>query len=74
MLERFYGKGGWTFIKLTGEIIMTGKALEMMKISDSINDFAFQDKHLLPMGNGYVFFYQLPNRSEKPLAKKKAIT
>lgn len=55
MLERFAGKGGWTFIKLPEEIIKTGKAFGMMKISGSIDDFAFQGKHLMPMGNGYVF-------------------
>lgn len=55
MLERFPGKGGWTFIKLSGELITMGKSFGMMEISGSIDDFTFKGKHLMPMGNGYVF-------------------
>lgn len=55
ILERFSGKGGWTYIKLPGDLITTGKAFGMMKISGSIDDYEFDDKHLLPMGNGFVF-------------------
>lgn len=54
-LEKFSGKGGWTYIKLPGELIKSGKAFGMMKISGSIDDYSFGGKHLLPMGNGYVF-------------------
>lgn len=55
LLERFPGKGGWTFIKLPDKIITTGKAFGMMKVSGTIDDFAFEGNHLLPMGNGSVF-------------------
>lgn len=55
VLERFSGKGGWTYIKLPGELITSGKAFGMMKISGTIDDYTFEGKHLLPMGNGYVF-------------------
>lgn len=55
VLERFPSKGGWTFIKLSGELITTGKAFGMMEISGSIDDFTFEGKHLMPMGNGHVF-------------------
>ncbi|PZX54561.1 bacteriocin resistance YdeI/OmpD-like protein [Algoriphagus ratkowskyi] len=55
ILERFPGKGGWTFIKLSGDLITTGKAFGMMEISGSIDEYTFEDKHLMPMGNGYVF-------------------
>ncbi len=55
MLERFPGKGGWTYIKLSAEIITTGKAFGMMKISGSIDGYSFEGKHLMPMGNGVVF-------------------
>tara|TARA_R110000850_G_scaffold7008_5_gene26438 strand:- start:76 stop:417 length:342 start_codon:yes stop_codon:yes gene_type:complete len=27
----------------------------MMKVSGSIDDFPFEGKHLMPMGNGYIF-------------------
>lgn len=55
LLEKFTGKGGWTFIKLPGDLIKSGKAFGMMKISGTIDDYSFEGKHLLPMGNGYVF-------------------
>jgi len=55
LLERFPGKGGWTFVKFPEEIISTSKAFGMMKVSGSIDDFPFEGKHLMPMGNGYIF-------------------
>jgi hypothetical protein len=55
ILERFSGKGGWTYIKLSGQLSTSGKAFGMMKISGPIDDYTFEGKHLLPMGNGYVF-------------------
>ena len=55
VLERMQGKGGWTYLKFPKEIIQTSKAFGMMKISGSIDDFTFEGKHLMPMGNGYIF-------------------
>lgn len=55
ILERFSGKGGWTYIKLSGDLIKSSKAFGMMKVSGSIDSFTFEGKHLMPMGNGYVF-------------------
>lgn len=55
VLERFSGKGGWTYIRLPGELITTGKAFGMMKVSGSIDDYTFEGKHLLPTGDGTVF-------------------
>lgn len=54
-LEKFTGKGGWTFVKFP-EIILSGsKAYGMMKVSGFFDSYAFEDKHLMPMGNGQVF-------------------
>ncbi|WP_425636908.1 YdeI/OmpD-associated family protein [Algoriphagus yeomjeoni] len=55
LMERFPGKGGWTYIKLPLTIFSSGKAFGMMKVSGSIDDFTFEGKHLMPMGNGYIF-------------------
>lgn len=55
LLERFPGKGGWTFIKLSGDLITSGKSFGMMKVSGSIDSYTFEGKHLMPMGDGYVF-------------------
>lgn len=55
LLERMQGKGGWTFVKFPKDILATSKAFGMMKVSGSIDDFSFEGKHLMPMGNGYIF-------------------
>ncbi|MEB2776610.1 DUF1905 domain-containing protein [Algoriphagus sp. D3-2-R+10] len=55
LLERFQGKGGWTFVKFPKEIMPSSKAFGMMKVSGSIDDFPFGGKHLMPMGNGFIF-------------------
>ncbi|MEP0714201.1 YdeI/OmpD-associated family protein [Algoriphagus sp.] len=55
ILEKFPGKGGWTYVKISGELITTGKAFGMMEISGSLDNITFESKHLMPMGNGYVF-------------------
>lgn len=54
-LERFHGKGGWTYIKIPIEILPSGKAFGMLKVSGTIDDYAFEGKHLMPMGNGFLF-------------------
>lgn len=54
-LERMQGKGGWTIVKFPGDIIRTSKAFGMMKVSGNIDDYSFEGKHLMPMGNGFIF-------------------
>jgi hypothetical protein len=54
-LERFHGKGGWTFIKIPIEILPSGKAFGMLKVCGSIDGFEFEGKHLMPMGDGFLF-------------------
>ncbi|SFT76180.1 Bacteriocin-protection, YdeI or OmpD-Associated [Algoriphagus locisalis] len=55
LIERMQGKGGWSFVKFPKEIMPSSKAFGMMKVSGSIDDFSFEGKHLMPMGNGYIF-------------------
>ena len=54
-LERFQGKGGWTYIRIPIDILPSGKAFGMFKVSGKIDDFEFEGKHLMPMGNGFLF-------------------
>ncbi len=54
-LERFQGKGGWTFIKIPIAILPSGKAFGMLKVCGSIDDYTFEGKHLMPMGDGFLF-------------------
>ncbi|MCE7055951.1 DUF1905 domain-containing protein [Algoriphagus sp. AGSA1] len=55
LLDRMQGKGGWTYVKFDKGIFSAFKAFGMMKVSGSIDDFTFEGKHLMPMGNGCVF-------------------
>lgn len=54
-LERFPGKGGWTFIRLSISMLPSGKAFGMLKVCGSIDDYEFEGKHLMPMGDGFLF-------------------
>ncbi|WP_111668776.1 YdeI/OmpD-associated family protein [Algoriphagus litoralis] len=54
-LERFPGKGGWTFIKIPSTLLPSGKAFGMLKVGGTIDDFTFEGKHLMPMGDGHLF-------------------
>ncbi|WP_192347224.1 DUF1905 domain-containing protein [Algoriphagus sp. Y33] len=55
LLERFQGKGGWTFVKFPKEIMPSSKAFGMMKVYGQVDGFSIDGKHLMPMGNGFVF-------------------
>ncbi len=55
LLDRMQGKGRWTYVKFPKEMFSGSKAFGMMKVSGSIDDFTFEGKHLMPMGNGFVF-------------------
>jgi hypothetical protein len=54
-MERFPGKGGWTFIRIPSSILPSGKAFGMLKVSGSIDSFEFEGKTLMPMGDGFLF-------------------
>lgn len=55
VLEKFPGKGGWTFARLPVEILVSRKYFGMIRVCGRIDDFEFEGKHLMPMGNGFVF-------------------
>ncbi len=69
LMERFPGKGGWTFIQFAEAILPSGKAFGMIKVSGSIDGFAFEGKHLMPMGNG-VLFLPVSKPIRKAIAKE----
>ncbi len=54
-LERFSGKGGWTYIPLKKEDFTGVKSFGMLKVSGRIDNYDFDDKHLMPMGDGSLF-------------------
>jgi hypothetical protein len=55
LLEKFPGKGGWTFAALP-EIRPDKKApFGWIRVKGKIDDFEFKNYHLMPMGNGQLF-------------------
>ncbi len=54
-LEKFPGKGGWTFVKFPVTLWPSGRAFGMVKVSGSVDNFQIEGKHLMPMGNGFLF-------------------
>lgn len=71
LLEKFPGKGGWTFARIP-EIPMNRDApFGWVIVSGSIDDFALKSFKLMPMGDGSLF---LPVRAEiRKKLKKEAV-
>jgi len=61
LLEKYPGKGGWTFTRIP-EITKDKKSrFGTVKVRGSIDGFEIRKYHLMPMGNGQLF---LPVRAE----------
>lgn len=69
LLEKFPGKGGWTYTEIP-EIPMGKASFGMLKVKGSIDGFEFKKYHLMPFGNGKLF---LPIKAEiRKKIKKQA--
>ncbi|SKC72207.1 YdeI/OmpD-associated family protein [Ohtaekwangia koreensis] len=61
ILEKFQGKGGWTFARIP-EIPQDKKAhFGWVKVRGTIDGYEIRKYHLMPMGNGKLF---LPVKAE----------
>lgn len=61
LLQKYPGKGGWTFAALP-EIAQDKHAwFGWVKVRGTIDDFEIENYHLMPMGNGSLF---LPVKAE----------
>lgn len=61
LLEKFHGKGGWTFARIP-DISQDKKApFGWVKVRGTIDDYEIRKYHLMPMGNGNLF---LPVKAE----------
>jgi hypothetical protein len=60
-LERFQGKGGWTYARIPEISKDKSKPFGWVKVSGSINGYEIRKCHLMPMGNGKLF---LPVKAE----------
>jgi hypothetical protein len=70
LLERFQGKGGWTYARID-EIPQDKRAhFGWVKVRGTIDGFEIRKYHLMPMGDGRLF---LPVRAEirKKIGKKE---
>jgi hypothetical protein len=70
LLERFPGKGGWTFARIP-EILQDKKShFGWVKVKGTIDGYEISKYHLMPMGNGSLF---LPVKAEirKKIEKKE---
>lgn len=54
-MERFSGKGGWAFVRLPISQLGAKTNFGMLKVSGSIDSFEFEEKTLMPMGDGILF-------------------
>lgn len=54
-MERFSGKGGWTFVRLPFSQLGVKSHFGMLKVSGRIDSFEFEGKTLMPMGDGFLF-------------------
>ncbi|MEJ8757525.1 YdeI/OmpD-associated family protein [Pontibacter sp. H259] len=70
LLEKFPGKGGWTYTVIP-EIAPDKHAhFGWVKVKGTVDNFALKGYHLMPMGNGKLF---LPVRAEiRKKIKKQA--
>ena len=55
LLEKFPGKGGWTFIRLPLIGLGSKNYFGMVKVSGNIDGHAFESKNLMPYGDGSLF-------------------
>lgn len=73
MLEKFPGKGGWTFARIPEVLQDKSKPFGWVKVRGSIDGYEIKKYNLMPMGNGMLF---LAVRAEirKKIKKKEGDT
>jgi bifunctional DNA-binding transcriptional regulator/antitoxin component of YhaV-PrlF toxin-antitoxin module len=61
VLEKFHGKGGWTYVQVPGIQRSGTTPFGWVKVKGSIDGYAITKYHLMPMGKGRLF---LPVKAE----------
>lgn len=69
-LERFQGKGGWTYARIPNIKKDKTNSFGWVRVRGFIDDYEFRHYHLMPMGDGKLF---LPVKAEirKKIKKKE---
>lgn len=55
LLEKFPGKGGWTYAQIPEILPQKENPFGWVKVKGSIDGYEFNKYHLMPMGNGKLF-------------------
>jgi Domain of unknown function (DUF1905)/Bacteriocin-protection, YdeI or OmpD-Associated len=56
MIEKFDGKGGWTFLQLPPLTAQTQTSFGMIRVAGTIDGISFSDKYLMPLSKGQLMF------------------
>lgn len=69
LIEKFQGKGGWTFVRIPEIAPNKNSPFGWVKVQGTIDNFEIKNYNLQPMGNGTLF---LPVKAEirKKIRKK----
>jgi hypothetical protein len=54
-LERFPGKGGWTYAPLPATVVAPRSWFNQLRVSGQIDNFALENATLMPLGGGRLF-------------------
>lgn len=73
VLERFPGKGGWTYALLPVSVNIKASSFNMVRVSGQIDDYVLENVALMALGKGRLF---IPVRAEirKQLGKQAGDT
>jgi hypothetical protein len=55
VLEKFHGKGGWTYVRVPDIVPDKKSPFGWVKVRGSIDGYEIKKYHLMPMGNGKLF-------------------
>lgn len=76
-LEKFPGKGGWTYAALPQLPIQKNHLFGWLRVRGTIDDYSIEQYHLMPMGNGHLFLpvkAAIRNKIKKDVGDLVAVT
>ena len=70
LLEKFPGKGGWTYAKISEILQDKSSPFGWVRVRGSIDGYEIKSYHLMPMGNGNLFL-AVKSAIRKKIGKKE---
>lgn len=70
LLEKFKGKGGWTYAAIPEILQAKNTPFGWVRVKGSIDGYEIKNYRLMPMGNGKLFF-AVKTEIRKKIAKKE---